>query len=837
MKKIISPKNLNQLLPNILCLIAFVPALALSLAVQPVQAMSANLVRNGSFEGDNDRDWQIWNESQGARTFDFFRSYEVQPDNGTYAAGLEASGQPVDHWLAGLSTKNKFTVDGAKNYYLIFSAKSGGSAQIHFYLQDSATYAALTEVESRTIGRDWQKYSILLDPARGADALLAFSFGDLPAGTILQLDAIALFAADLELRTTEIRGYLGEKNKFLDLTNSGYFKISDISISLPYLDGATGQITSKKFPPQSVNSDSITFDLPAQTFSGLGQVYVNDQPVGRFNYNLLPKITDIYPSVIRSGEDVTIVGNGFNPQTQIEKMFIIFSVLNSQGQRVDSWIVPHNYDSRLAQITAVAPAGLVAGSLRVQTSFRDLSDKDITNSSNSLGYKVKPVVSSWQWARRGYDQPGDNLAIFGRGIINGPKVVFYDETGEKIGESRAAVKAVGNPEAIEAPTPKTANKFKFVVIVNDIESDPGQVGDYVLAKPRISEVAAGHYRSAALDNGRVPAAKIGEEITIRGAGFVSAAGQSKVEFSGQNGPIQVPLDLDRIDREGQWLKVSVPRGALSGQLIVLVNNERSNAWSLDIIPTVVSFSPAPVRPGERLQISALGVGNNLNAATLIFKITNDIVVEIKPLRISLTGDSAVLEALAPASLTNKSSSFNLRYGVWSDDQTYNLSVAPVITQAMIDLDEHILVIKGHGFSPNANDNQITYKYADANRTVIQPRVRMIGVFNAEDGQEIRVQILDNYYYGYVSVATNGQSSNEANFGPVQVRRMVRRVEYVKSLDRVAGVLYISGYNFGTGGGVKVGSHWADIHFRTEFFIIAVVDPAYINDAPVVVARQ
>lgn len=114
---------------------------------------------------------------------------------------------------------------------------------------------------------------------------------------------------------------------------------------------------------------------------------------------------------------------------------------------------------------------------------------------------------------------------------------------------------------------------------------------------------------------------------------------------------------------------------------------------------------------------------------------------------------------------------------------------------------------------------------------------MLGVYSTEEGQEIRVQILDDYYYGYVSVTVGGATSNEANFGPVSIRKLTRRIEFIESVGQEMGVLYISGYNFGSEGGVLAGDHWADIHYRSDFFIIAVVDQQYVYDNPVIVARQ
>jgi hypothetical protein len=97
--------------------------------------------------------------------------------------------------------------------------------------------------------------------------------------------------------------------------------------------------------------------------------------------------------------------------------------------------------------------------------------------------------------------------------------------------------------------------------------------------------------------------------------------------------------------------------------------------------------------------------------------------------------------------------------------------------------------------------------------------------------------LDDYHFGYVSVSVNGENSNEVNFGPISIRNIARRIEFVKSENRIMGVLYISGYNFGANGGVRVGDQWANVHYRSNFFIIAIVDQAHVNDNPVIVTKS
>jgi cellobiose-specific phosphotransferase system component IIB len=171
----------------------------------------------------------------------------------------------------------------------------------------------------------------------------------------------------------------------------------------------------------------------------------------------------------------------------------------------------------------------------------------------------------------------------------------------------------------------------------------------------------------------------------------------------------------------------------------------------------------------------------------------------------------------------------------SQNNHQNVQATPHIDSASIDAETKILSIKGHGFATALKNNKITYMYAD--HTVVTPKVKMISIQNTSEGQEIKVQILDNYTYGFLTLTSGEQTSNEVNVGPAMITRIERRMEFVKSERRVMGVLYISGKNFGTSGGVKVGRVWATTHYRSNVFIIAVVEPENLRNNPVIVTKK
>ena len=281
----------------------------------------------------------------------------------------------------------------------------------------------------------------------------------------------------------------------------------------------------------------------------------------------------------------------------------------------------------------------------------------------------------------------------------------------------------------------------------------------------------------------------------------------------------------------------VPQGVQSGYINVVVNSTESNYLPIEVIPTVVSVAPTPVSAGDDMTVRAYGVGNNVNLTYVEFYQGSNLINKVRPDYITYEGDLAVIALKAPYNGITEGIKVGVEYDRWTDKGTVNVNVVPHIVRAGINMDTKILSIIGYGFSISPRENVITYKYVDEDQTVIDPEVKMLGVYPVEEGQEIRIKILDNYHYGRINVQVGDNVSNEVNFGPITVASIARRVEYIDTSNSMMGVLYISGYNFGSGGGVLVGETWADVHYRSDFFIIAVVPEANVYDGPVIVARE
>lgn len=802
------------------------------------QAQAAtNLVKGGNFEDSINTNWNLWTNLDSARSYEFFRSYDAPfGGNGSYSAGVEATGNPEERWFAGLGNIKTFNVESGARYYVSFYAKATTNQSVSLFLQNASTFDSITPVADENVTAEWQKFVVPFNPTASTLATFTFSFGDMPAGNSLFIDSVQVFKSNLDISTNQIKGNIGDQNKAININGIGNFNIEDIEIELPYYDSDTLSETRRRYNPERVAAGAIYINMYEQTFAGIADVYVSDENIGQFTYQVTPKITEIYPSMVRADEDLTIIGTGFHPGLLSDNTYIILKTIEVNGKVSDSWVRPHIVDSKLTQITAKMPFGVSKGVVKINTSFLNKEYENTMIRSNGLNYSVKPVINNLEWSQRGFEQVGDKLRIHGKGVSNNPYVNFYDASGNKVETIKAKTIEIYNDEIIEVNTTKKVNYLNITVTSGGVESDDSSTLSY-LAKPILNQVKSKYSRQISSSDERIPAAKAGDEITLLGAGFRYEGSTTTVEFQGLNDRVYVVADESMISNDGKSLTVAVPTGALNGYMNIIVNGERSNYLPIEIVPTVINIAPDPIIPGDTMWINATGIGPQIGLVKIFVTLAQGEVIEVEPFALENYTAESVIHVRAPLALSSEYSAINVQYDRWMDDGSNVLNTRPEITSASINLDTNILSIKGYGFSIYGKENLITYKYADQDRTVISPNVKILGVYPTEEGQEIRVKINDNYRYGYVNVTVGDFTSNEVNFGPASISKITRRVEYVANDTAIRGVLYINGYNFGTSGGVRVGSEWADVHYRTEYFIIAVVDQEFINDNPVIVTRD
>lgn len=803
---------------------------------QALSAPGAQAITNTSFETKIENNWTLWKEPASARSYEMYRSYDSPFGYGAYSLAIDAHGQPDSRFSVFFFNKsdNSFPVQAGKTYYISFYTRSTREMNLSVFLEQADTFKSVSPVSEISVDTYWKKQSIRLAPEYSGNAILAMTFGDMPDNATLQLDGIDIFSNDFVLSTKEIKGYVGDTEKVLAIKNlDKHFDKYGIEIELPYYDHLTGAVTTKKYQPKDINASGIRFDIPEQSFSGVGHVYAAKELIGSFTLNILPKISEVSPVMARADEDLVIYGSGFSPIP--DTTFVVIKSTDINGKVYDNWIKPHDISPGLKQMAIKMPAGVVAGRLIVQTAFTNAAGTAVVNKSNTADYSVKPVIFGAEWKERGYDQVGDVMTISGRGIANKPVVTLYNDSGGKIADVKAKLIEISTEngyEKIEFATSRKESSVKVTVKAGQVESDLTQALAYA-AKPKLLSVKSSKNRIYSASLASIAAAKTGETLILGGEGFSFQAGSTAVvEFPGINGTIAVAVE--KSGNSGTALTAVVPPGAQNGNIYLLINNQRSNGYPLEVIPKIIATAPVEPVPGYEMAITAEGVGPDKSQADIIFSDGSAKSVTVKPDTIEVSGEQTVLKAIVPLTLSSVYK-VRLRYGNWTNDEVFNLVSMPIIKSASFDPDDHVLTINGSGFSSNQKENIITYMYAD--RTVIAPKVKFLSLLDTSEGQQLKIEILDDYYYGYIKINVKGYDSNEMNFGPAVIKRIDRRVQYVKSLDRVMGVLYISGVNMGPVGDVKVGEVWAETHYRTNTYIIAVVEQDRINGNPVIVTKR
>ena len=835
MKKIKRSNIKLWLLSLVALLFIFSPGLLLTKG--ELKAAAINLINDPSFDKDISQNWFLWKSDNSSRVYTLARGYETPFGHGPYSLAIKASGSRSSNSDAGIVSTdlNRFTVSEGKNYSFSFYAKAGGETKISLFLESAENYQAISSTHQIEVSDEWQKHQVSFKPSQSGKAALSIVFGNIADGETLFLDGFYLFENNISLNTKEVVGYIGETNKSLDIKNGNLLSLSEYKIELPYLDKTNGKITRKQFSPSSIKGSRIYFEMMPQTFSGTAYVYASGSVIGEFNYNVKLKLHEYSPEPLRADEDVVVHASGLNPN--LENNVLIVRVVDKEGKYNERWIKPHYIDNSLSQAVFKLPAGIVSSRMSLRSYHNNLEGASIENKSNSLNYKLKPVINSLNWSKPGYEQIGDKINITGKGIANRSTVKFYDEAGNFISQTNGQVVNINEEagtETIEVPTPSLLNKVQVTVEVDSYESDKAEALNYS-ARPILRSIDATHSRRLSVSNNQIPATKVGKTIKLNGSGFKSED-TIYVNLNSLNGKLRVPVASEKINKNGTQIELTIPKSVQSGQISLEVNGETSNELSLEIIPDIVSITPLVPSPGEEMSFWVSGFGLDIDKASVYFKLNNNEIVSTKPtsLTISDYGD-VIVKVNAPKAISNNSSSIKLQYDYWSSDESYELKSSPVIVRAGINPDNKIMNIKGHGFSSNLKENIITYKYADG--TIVDTKAKMLSIENTSEGQEIRVQILDDYYYGYISIKVGEEQSNELNIGPAVIARLARRVEFVTAENRVMGVLYISGRNFGKDGDVKLGDTWAKTHYRTNTFIIAVVEKDQVNQNPVIVTKK
>ncbi len=278
--------------------------------------------------------------------------------------------------------------------------------------------------------------------------------------------------------------------------------------------------------PTAWSAGSITAPVPAGATTGNVVVLVNGSPSNAVPFTVPPSITNLQPPSGAIGGSVTINGNNFGAAQSTSTV-----TFNGTAATPTSWAV--------GAVSANVPAGATSGPVVVtvnglqsnQATFTVTQPPSILNLMPTSGPVGAPVTIN-----------GSNF-----GSSQGTSTVTFNTT------QATAISAWG-PGAVTANVPTGATTGNVFVTVAGVASNG--IAFTVLPTPNIKTLSP-------------TSGKVGAAVTISGTNFGSSQGTSTVTFNGT-----------KVTSVTSWatgtVKVKVPTGATTGNVVVTVNGVASN---------------------------------------------------------------------------------------------------------------------------------------------------------------------------------------------------------------------------------------------------------------------
>ena len=354
----------------------------------------------------------------------------------------------------------------------------------------------------------------------------------------------------------------------------------------------------------SVTDDSsITVTVPAGTTTGPISAVRSGSSTNTTSalFYVAPAITNFVPASGRAGTNVVIRGTSFTGATVVK-----FGSLSA------NFTVDSN-----AQITAVAPIGVVSGTIRVEAP----GGTNITSSS----FLVLPTVSSFT---PGFGPVGASVTVSGANFTGTTSVKFGGIAASFSGVSAGSLTAVVPAGATNAPISVTT-------------------ADGTGTSPQT------FYVSAAVTSFTPNNSAPGSTVKITGNNFTGA---TAVSFNGTSAASFVISNNTTIG-------AVVPGGVSTGPISVTTPAGTANSGGLFYAAPVISgFAPTHGAPGTSVMIS----GNNFlgatavlfNGSNAVFTVTNNGVIGATVPNNAPTGP---LTVIAPGGTNTSAGTFTVDY--------------------------------------------------------------------------------------------------------------------------------------------------------------------------------
>jgi IPT/TIG domain/Bacterial Ig-like domain (group 2)/Galactose oxidase, central domain/Kelch motif len=315
------------------------------------------------------------------------------------------------------------------------------------------------------------------------------------------------------------------------------------------------------------SATSLTVKVPTGAPSGNVVVTVSGVASNgkAFTVVAVPNITSVSPTSGAVGASVTVAGSGFGTTQGVSTV-----KFNGVTATVTTWSA--------TSIAVRVPAG-TSGNVVVHASGVD---------SNGKSFTVLPTPSITSLAPTS-GAVGASIVIAGTnfGSTQGTSTVKFNGT-------TATVTAWG-ATSITARVPSGATSGNVVVTVSGVASNG--VPFTVVSAPAITTLSP-------------TSGGAGTSVTITGSGFGTSQGQSTVAFNGRLG---TPTSWN-----ASTIRVPVPSGATSGNVVVHASGVDSNAKAFTVppSPTIANLSPGSGLAGTVVTISGSNFGATKGSSTV-----------------------------------------------------------------------------------------------------------------------------------------------------------------------------------------------------------------------------
>ncbi|MBZ5689021.1 MAG: IPT/TIG domain-containing protein [Acidobacteriia bacterium] len=295
------------------------------------------------------------------------------------------------------------------------------------------------------------------------------------------------------------------------------------------------------------------------TVSGIASNGVSFTVVGA------PSITSLSPTSGAVGAAVTVTGTNFGATQGSSTV-----KFNGTTASVTSWSA--------TSIRTTVPTGATTGNVVVHASGVD---------SNGSNFTVFPSISSLSPTSGAV---GASVTITGAnfGSTQGSSTVKFNTTTVTSITSWGAT-------SIVATVPTGAATGSVVVTVGGHASNG--VTFTVVAAPNITSLSP-------------TSGAVGAAVTVTGTNFGATQGSSTVKFNGTTASVT--------SWSATSIKVTVPTGATTGNVVVHASGVDSNGVTFTVFPSISSLSPTSGAVGASVTITGLNFGSTQGSSTLKF---------------------------------------------------------------------------------------------------------------------------------------------------------------------------------------------------------------------------